>query len=299
MMNRRILLVAGIAAALVKADTSVGQDATAVSGSAYRIVLRSRHAEVTPAKCRFGQTGGGWIVVDQPESHTVVVTMGGSAVVGSTVHGSNARVNFNLMQDLEIVPVREGLRPPRVGMIGRVVGTLQMSDAGKHGNGCRNCGSAQQGPAVASLLLGETNVLSLEVEPSSVTCTEKLSINHQTGPVEAQAIASALDMETYRLTASFNITAQQGKGVFHRQFAVADFDPAPQLDAFWADALKPFRAVPRENFGYMLVVRVVEDTAAPVSAVSVTATSALASQFEVDSVASSGRRAPLLKQAAN
>jgi hypothetical protein len=295
MVNRHILLVAGIAAALLKADAAVGQDATTASGAAYRIVLRSRHAEVSPAKCRFGQTGGGWIVVDQPESNTIVVMMGGSAVVGSTIHGSNARVNFNLIQDLEIVPLREGLRPPRVGMIGRVVGTLQMSDAGKHGNGCCNCGSAQQGPAVASLLLGETNVLSLEVEPSSVACTEKLSINHQTGPVEAQAIASAPDMESYRLTASFNISAQQGKGVFHRQFAVADFDPAPQLDAFWADALKPFRAVPRENFGYMLVVRVVEDTTAPVNAISATAASALSTRFELVPAASAGQPAPLLK----
>jgi len=51
----------------------------------------------------------------------------------------------------------------------------------------------------------------------------------------------------------------QGKGVFHRQYAVADFDPAPQLDPFWADALRPFRAVPRRDFGFKLVLRVVED----------------------------------------
>jgi hypothetical protein len=260
MSYRHIQLMAGLTAALISAGTSIGQSADIAAGPAYRIVLRSRHAEVSPAKCRFGQTGGGWIVVDQPESNTIVVTMGGSAVVGSTAHGSNARVNFNLVQDLEIVPLREGLRPPRVGMIGRVVGTLQMSHAGKHEKGCRGCGSAQQGPAAANLFLGETNVLSLEVEPSSVACTEKLSINHQTVPVETQTIASTPEMEAYRLTASFNIAVQQGKGVFHRQYAVADFDPAPQLDAFWADALKPFRAVPRNEFGFQLVVRVVEDT---------------------------------------
>ncbi len=49
--------------------------------------------------------------------------------------------------------------------------------------------------------------------------------------------------------------------MFHRQAAVADFDPAPQLDAFWSDALKPFRAVPRRDFGFKIVLRVVEDTA--------------------------------------
>jgi RimJ/RimL family protein N-acetyltransferase len=47
--------------------------------------------------------------------------------------------------------------------------------------------------------------------------------------------------------------------------AVADFDPAPQLDAFWADALKPFRAVPRKEFGFTVVVRVVEDLEAEIA----------------------------------
>jgi hypothetical protein len=276
------LLIAALAAAVSLANTSIAQGLDASSDGAYRIVLRNRHAEVTPAKHHIAQTGGGWITVDQPEINTIVVTMGGSTVVGSTIHGSSARVDFNLVQDLEIVPLREGLRPPRVGMIGRVVGTLQMSDPGKHGHGCRNCGIAQQGPATANLLLGEANVLSLDVEPSSVACTEKLSINHQSRPVETQTIASSPEMEPYRLTASFNISASQGKGVFHRQYAVADFDPAPQLDAFWADALKPFRAVPRENFGYMLVVRVLEDTAAPANALSATTTSVLVNLSDVD-----------------
>jgi hypothetical protein len=282
------ILIAALAAAVSLVSTSNAQGLDASSDGAYRIVLRNRHAEVTPAKYHVAQIGGGWIAVDQPEINTIVVTMGGSAVVGSTIHGSSARVDFNLVQDLEIVPLREGLRPPRVGMIGRVVGTLQMSDPGKHGHGCRNCGSAQQGPATANLLLGEANVLSLEVEPSSVACTEKLSINHQSRPVETQTIASSPEMEPYRLTASFNISANQGKGVFHRQYAVADFDPAPQLDAFWADALKPFRAVPRENFGYMLVVRVLEDTAYPANALSSTTTSVLANLSEVDPDASVG-----------
>lgn len=47
--------------------------------------------------------------------------------------------------------------------------------------------------------------------------------------------------------------------MFYRQAAVADFDLAPQLDAFWADVLKPFRAVPRREFGFKIVLRVLED----------------------------------------
>jgi len=68
----------------------------------------------------------------------------------------------------------------------------------------------------------------------------------------------------YRLAGSFHIGASQGKGVWHRQGAVADFDPAPELDAFWANVLKPFRAVPRGEFGFKVVLRVVEDAPAVV-----------------------------------
>jgi len=59
---------------------------------------------------------------------------------------------------------------------------------------------------------------------------------------------------------SFRISVSQGKAC-STAAAVADFDPAPQLDAFWADVLKPFRAVPRRDFGFKVVVRVVEDAA--------------------------------------
>jgi hypothetical protein len=137
-------------------------------------------------------------------------------------------------------------------MVGRVVGTLQVTDPWK----CGPCGTAEQGPAAASLASGETSLLFVSVQPSAASCGQELSVNHRDGPVESPAAVGC-----YRLAASFRIGVTQGKGVFHRQYAVADFDPAPQLDAFWADALKPFRAVPRRDFGFKVVVRVVEDPA--------------------------------------
>jgi hypothetical protein len=183
--------------------------------------------------------------------------MGGSAVVGSDFHGSAAGIDFNLEEDLEIIPNRQGVRPPRVGLVGRVVGTLQVTDPCKCcGKRCKPCGTADQGPATASLALGDTSLLAVSVPPSAVSCGQELAINHRDGPVECPAVVGC-----YRLTGSFHIGVTQGKGVFHRQAAVADFDPAPQLDAFWSDALKPFRAVPRRDFGFKIVVRVVEDTA--------------------------------------
>jgi hypothetical protein len=258
MLNRRSLLLAGLVALVGPAALYAADPPPAPTGPAYQIVLRSRHAEVTPTRTKGAQTGGGWIVVEQPEPHTIVVTMGGSAVSGSECHGATAALDFNLEQELEIMPLRQGVRPPRVGMVGRVVGTLQVTDPGKCG---KSCGTADQGPATACLTIGGTPLLSVSVKPSSVACAQELSVNHREGPVETPAPVGC-----YRLTGSFRIGTTQGKGVWNRQAAVADFDPAPQLDAFWADALKPFRAVPRKDFGFTVVVRVVEDTAAQIEA---------------------------------
>jgi hypothetical protein len=191
-------------------------------------------------------------VVEQPEPNTIVVTMAGSAVVGSDFHSSAAGMDFNLEQELDIIANRKEVRRPRIGLVGRVVGTLQVTDPGK----CcfRPCGTAEQGPAGACLSIGTTNLLTVGVKPSAVSCGQELAINNRLGPVEAPAVVGG-----YRLTGSWHIGVTQGKGVFHRQYAVADFDPAPQLDGFWADALRPFRALPRRDFGFKLVLRVVED----------------------------------------
>ena len=255
MRNRRLMLTAGIVA-LINPAAIFAADPPA--GPAYQIVLRSRRAEVTPNRTKGAQTGGGSIVVEQPEPHTIVVTMGGSAVAGSECRGGSAGIDFNLEQDLDIIPIRKGLRPPLVGLVCRVVGTLQVTDPGRCFKvSCKSCGSAEQGPAAATLSSGQTSLLSVNVQPSAVSCGQESAINHREGPVESPAAAGS-----FRLTSTFRIGVTQGRDVWNRQFAVADFDPAPELDAFWADALKPFRAVPRRDFGFKIVLRVVEDAPA-------------------------------------
>src|SRR5262249_39647866 len=160
---------------------------------------------------------------------------------------ASAEMDFNLEQDLEIIPTRQGVRPPRIGLVGRVVGTLQVTEPGL----CHKpCGTANQGPATACLSMGEHNLLCVTVPASTVACGQELSINHRDGPVECSATDGC-----YRLVGTFRIDANQGKGVWNRQYAVADFDPAPQFDAFWADALRSFRAVPRRDFGFKIVIR--------------------------------------------
>src|SRR5262245_22618629 len=183
MPNRRSLLLAGLAVALCSAGALAADPPPA---PAYQIVLRSRLAEATPNRTRDAQTGGGSIIVEQPEPNTIVVTMAGAAVAGSDCKSSAAGITFNLEQDFDIIPIRAGARPPRVGLVGRVMGTLQVTDPGKCG---KACGTAEQGPATASLALGDTSLLSINVKPSSVSCGQEVAINHRDGPVETVAAA--------------------------------------------------------------------------------------------------------------
>ena len=118
MLTRRSLLLASLAALLSPAAVPA---ADPPAGPAYQIVLRSRHAEATPTRTKDAQTGGGYVVVEQPEPNTIVVTMGGSAVVGSDCHGSAAGIDFNLEQDLDIIPTRAG-RPAAPRRHGRARG---------------------------------------------------------------------------------------------------------------------------------------------------------------------------------
>jgi hypothetical protein len=251
MLNRCSLLTAGLLALL---GPAVVFAADPPAGPAYRVVLRSRLAEVTPNRTKDAQTGGGSIVVEQPEPSTIVVLMAGSAVAGSDCHDSAAGLTFDLAQDLDIVETRRGVRPPRIGMVGRVVGTLQVTEPCQCTG--KPCGTAEQGPANACLSFGNASLLSINVKSSAVACGQESAVNFRDGPLETVATEGG-----YRLTGSFHISVTQGKGIFHRQAAAADFDPAPSLDAFWADVLKPFRAVPRNEFGFKIVVRVVEDAA--------------------------------------
>jgi hypothetical protein len=241
-------------AALVPAPSFAAEPPPA--GPAYQIVLRSRTAPANPTKTKDAQTGGGAVLVEQPEPNTIVVTMTGAAVAGSEFHGSSAGITFELDQAFDILPTRKGLRPPRIALVGRVVGTLQVTDPGKHG---KSCGFAEQSTGTACVELGDAPLLSIAVQPASAGPGSPVSVNTKEGPVETVAVPGS-----YALKQSFAISVSQGKCVFNRQYAVADFDPAPQLDGFWADALKPFRAVSRKEFGFKVVVRVVEDAQAEI-----------------------------------
>jgi hypothetical protein len=245
--------VALAAAAPAAAQVNGSEVPTGPPTTPYQIRLGPRKAQASPAHTDDSQTGGGSVDVQQPMPHVLLITMRGAAVAGADCKkGATASIAFELDQEFTVTATRPGLRPPRLGMAARVVGTLDTSDKGK------GCGAAEQGEACASVLAGEASVLGVSVPPQAAGAGQKLFLNNRAGPVEA-VIAPGC----FNLHQTFHISATQSKSLCHKAASAADFDPAPQLDPEWHEPLKAFRAVPKTDFGFRVVVWVVEDPAPP------------------------------------
>jgi hypothetical protein len=212
----------------------------------YVIVLRSREAVVTPERSKDAQTGGGFIQVTQVEPNVVMVLMRGAVAAGATHHEGMAAMQFLLNQDFEVVPTRANLRPPRLVLAGWAIGALQST--------LKEGGSAEQSPACAALRSGGEPILSLCLKPHSVCCGENLLVNDRVGPLEQAVVPGC-----FCLHQTFALRAVQGKAHCHQGSAAAQFDPDPRMDSQWNEVLKPFRAVPHKDFGFRVILRVVED----------------------------------------
>jgi hypothetical protein len=220
-----------------------GQATTA--GPPYVILLRSRDAVVTPERTKHAETGGGFIQVTQILPNVVMFLMRG-AVVAGVDHAGNAAMQFKLSQDLEIVATQPNLRPPRLIATAWLIGSLDSSL--KHG------GIAEQAPACATLRSVGDPIIHMCTKPHSVGAGENLLVNERVGPLEAVAVPGP-----YSLTQTFALNVVQDKACCCTGSAAAHFDPDPRLDARWNEVLKPFRAVPHQNFGFRVILRVVED----------------------------------------
>jgi hypothetical protein len=213
----------------------------------YAILLRSRDAVVTPERTKHGETGGGFIQVTQITPNVVVFLMRGAVVAGLD-HSGSAAMQFHLDQDLEIVATHSGLRPPRLIATAWLIGSLDSS--------FKNGGTAEQAPACATLRSVGDPILHMCIKPHSVGGGENLLVNERVGPFEAVAVPGP-----YHLSQTFAINAVQPRTCCCAGSAAASFDPDPRLDARWNEVLKPFRAVPKQNFGFRVILRVVEDVA--------------------------------------
>ncbi len=234
-----------------RAEVDGGEVPPPKPATPYQIRLGPRQGEATPQMANHSQTGGGYIDVSQPAPNVVVFTLRGAAVAGGNFKPGVAALAFALQQEFAIVPTRPCQRPPRLGMAGRLVGTL---DSSEH---CLGSGSADHAPACASVVVPDGPIVDFSIPSQGVAAGEKVFLNKRAGPVEAIIVPGK-----YSFRQSFQIAAAQSKNFCHKA-SVADFDPAPKLDPEWQEALKAFRAVPRQDFGYRVVLWVIEDPQVP------------------------------------
>jgi hypothetical protein len=216
----------------------------------YQIILRSRNAVVTPERTRDSQTGGGYIQVTQVEPNAIMVLMRGAVAAGSGHKDNSAAMQFTLDQDFEIVPTKAGRRPPRLILSAWLIGSLTST--------LQEGGTADHAPACATVQSGGQPILNLCIHPHSVAGGQDLLVNDRGGPLELCAAPGG-----YCLHQTFAISANQPKGYCHPGSAAADFDPDPKLDTRWNEVLKPFRAVPHRDFGFRVILQVVEEPPLP------------------------------------
>lgn len=241
------LAVAMVVACAVCLGASLSAPGQGTAEPPYAILLRSREAVVAPERTKHGETGGGFIQVTQMQPNVVMFLMRGAAVAGAD-HGGRAALQFNLNQDLEIVAARPNLRPPRLIATAWLIGSLNSTL--KHG------GTAEQSPACATIRSVGDPIIHLCTKPHSVGSGENLLVNERVGPMEAVVVPGP-----YCLAQTFALSAAQER-MCCAGAAAAHFDPDPKLDARWNEVLKPFRAVPHQNFGFRVILRVVEDVPA-------------------------------------
>jgi hypothetical protein len=216
----------------------------------YVILLRSRSAIVTPEKSRDAQTGGGFVQVTQLEPNVIMALMRGAVATGAGHKEGSASMQFDLNQDFEIVPTRATTHPPRLVVSGWLLGALDSTEP--------EGGTADQSPACAAIQSAGQPILNLCLKPHSVASGQNLFINDRVGPLE-QIVAPG----GFCLHQTFAINAMQPKNHCHPGNAASDFDPEPKLDPHWNYVLKPFRAVPHKDFGFRVILRVVEDVPPP------------------------------------
>jgi hypothetical protein len=234
---------------------------TVVPGSAppppASITLGPRHGHVVPVHIGCNHTGAGNIDVAQPTPDVVVITMAGVAVAAAhPLRESVASMDFDLQQEFEVKFDNSKLKKAKLVMEARVIGLLRSH---KHSQG-----TASEGPGCATVSFGGCNLLTVCAPEHSVAVGENLSINDHDGPFEAPILAGK-----FCLHQTFAIAASHPKSILPCKAASAEFAPDPALDPLWISYWEPFHGAVKKDFGFQVIVKVVEDAngGAPTDAV--------------------------------
>src|SRR5439155_11960880 len=158
------------------------------------ITLGTRQGRATPHRQGFNHTGGGNIDVTQPAPDTVVVTMTGVAVAGGhPCKDSLASLAFDLLQHFEVGFEKPEMKTAKLTLEARLIGLLRSHRGG----------SAQQGPAHASVTAGPAVLAAVDMPPHAVADAENVSVNDHEGPITVVVGAGKYCLhQTFAVTAS-------------------------------------------------------------------------------------------------
>lgn len=213
------------------------------------VKLGDRHGHGVPHRTGCTHLGGGNIEVEQPAPNEVHILMRGAAVAtGHPFKDSQAAMQFELDQDLQIVfRDPEKVKAAKLTMEGKLIGLLR-SQPGLHEHKGR--GTAECGPACAELLCEDKVLVSLCVPPHSVGGGENLTLNCQKGPA-----CIPIHPGCYRLHQTFNLTAAHPCSVLPCWPASAEFSPGA-LNEKWIGYWEPFHGANKSKFGFVILLRV-------------------------------------------
>jgi hypothetical protein len=211
------------------------------------IILGPRHGHAVPSRCGHSHTGNGTIDVAQPAPDTVVITMTGTAAAGANpCKESDATQSFDLCQDFEVAFVSPKLKKAKLVVEARVIGLLRST--------CKGGGMAQEGPGCATVSAGETALVTVCAPQHATAGGENLSINDLAAPRELPIAPGSFTLhQTFTVSATHPRTWCPGK-------AVAEFGSDAGLDKLWIGTRDPFSGASKTDFGFQVILKVVEDT---------------------------------------
>jgi hypothetical protein len=260
MMRKRI--IPAVLGLLVPAAAVVAQEKTTVApGTPVTIIvkpaepaspkvslaLNGRSAHATPVRSGCTHTAGGNIDVQQPSGDTIVVTLTGVAVAaGHPTKNSVAQFNFDVNQCFAVSFDDPSVKKAKLSIEGRLIGVLRSH--------CKGGGTADHGPACATVSAGGVELIGLSMHPQGVNCGQNLSINVHEGPKTVPVAAGDLTLHQ-----TFTITAQNPRGL--GKAASAEFAP-DALDPLWISYWEPFKGVAKKDFGFQVTIKVVADESA-------------------------------------
>ncbi len=206
--------------------------------------LYNRHGHVYPHREGCSHTGSGLIVITQPTTDTIVVTMTGIAVAtGSPCGPGVATLDFDLEQCFEVVFEKDTVKAAKLTIEAAVVGLLRSE--------CKGGGAAEESNACATIVAGPAQVISVCAPPHNVAGGENLSINDHEGPLTVPVSAGK-----YTLHQTFHVSATHAKSLLPCKAASAEFAPDPALDPLWISYWEPFHGAQKKDFGFQVTVRV-------------------------------------------